>query len=156
LNEQKRRKRSKKVFEELRSQDSTAATFFSPTKIQQAIDLQEHKEQAKADEKRQKAIDNEAKKVQHQLRLEETAASVAVARAAKVRQKEADKDNRLADQQLQQQLQQSVKRTRSRKPTKLTESVRPLNLDPPQSGEGSQQLALRSGRVPRKPKHLNE
>jgi hypothetical protein len=148
LNEQKRRKRSKKVFEELRSQDSTAATFFSPTKIQQAIDLQEHKEQAKADEKRQKAIDNEAKKVQHQLRLEEaaakrvqrqeTAASVAVARAAKVRQKEADKDNRLADQQLQQQLQQSVKRTRSRKPTKLTESVRPLNLDPPQSGEGSQ------------------
>jgi hypothetical protein len=50
-----------------------------------------------------KAIDNEAKKVQRQLRLEEaavkrlqrqeTAASAVVARATKVRQKEMDKDN---------------------------------------------------------------
>jgi hypothetical protein len=40
LNEKKRRKRSKNVFEELRAEDSVGATFFSPKKIQQALDLQ--------------------------------------------------------------------------------------------------------------------
>jgi hypothetical protein len=39
LNRKKRRKRGKNVFEELRAEDGTSATFFSPTKIQRAIDL---------------------------------------------------------------------------------------------------------------------
>jgi hypothetical protein len=56
LNEQKRHKRGKKVFEELRGQDGTAATFFGPTKIQQGIDLQEYKEHAKKFEKEQKEV----------------------------------------------------------------------------------------------------
>jgi hypothetical protein len=34
LNEKKRRKRGKNVFEELRAKDDVGATFFSPKKIQ--------------------------------------------------------------------------------------------------------------------------
>jgi hypothetical protein len=52
LNKKKRRKRSKNVFKELRTKDSVSATFFSPKKIQEAIDLQEQKDKAKIDEKR--------------------------------------------------------------------------------------------------------
>jgi hypothetical protein len=39
LNEKKRRKRGKNVLEEIRAEDSHAANFYSPTKIQYAIDL---------------------------------------------------------------------------------------------------------------------
>jgi hypothetical protein len=63
LEEQKRRKRGKNVFEELRAEDGCGATFFSPSKMRRAMDLQLDKDEAKAVEKRQKEAGKQAKMV---------------------------------------------------------------------------------------------
>ncbi|KYG39604.1 hypothetical protein M433DRAFT_10541, partial [Acidomyces richmondensis BFW] len=53
--EQTRRKRSKRVLEELRSEEGSGTLFMSPSKIQRARDIADGREAAKAAQKAQKA-----------------------------------------------------------------------------------------------------
>lgn len=62
IDEKKKRKRGKALFEEIRAEDGQGATFFSPQKIQQAKDLWQQREEAKKAEQRDKAIKAAAKK----------------------------------------------------------------------------------------------
>nr|POE44883.1 hypothetical protein CFP56_78935 [Quercus suber] len=68
--EKKRRKRGRGLFEELRAVDSQGATFFSPTKIQQAKDLQVQRDRAKEEAQQQKVAQSIAKKLDLQLQQE--------------------------------------------------------------------------------------
>ena len=47
INEKKKRKRGKALFEELRAENHSQATFFSPMKIKRAQELQEQREHEK-------------------------------------------------------------------------------------------------------------
>ncbi|KXL43170.1 hypothetical protein M433DRAFT_1376 [Acidomyces richmondensis BFW] len=75
INEKKLRKRSKALFEELRTADGQGATFFSPLKIKKAKTLQVHKGEAKMLEKHQKEAAAAAKKVQHKAKQDAAAAT---------------------------------------------------------------------------------
>jgi len=74
-NEKKRRKPRKALMQQIRADDGSAATFWSPTKVQQAMDLQEAMTTAKTEETRIKAVTKAQKKVDNQLRDEEAASS---------------------------------------------------------------------------------
>lgn len=63
-NEQKRRKRSKALFEEIRAIDGYKAIFFSLVKIQQAFDLQQDREDATEAKKANKATKAATKKAE--------------------------------------------------------------------------------------------
>ena len=54
IHEKKKGKRSKTLFEELRAENGSQATFFSPMKIKRAQELQEQREQEKQRGKAQK------------------------------------------------------------------------------------------------------
>ncbi|KAK0840424.1 hypothetical protein LTS02_017201 [Friedmanniomyces endolithicus] len=72
-NEKKRRKPRKALMLQIRADDGSAATFWSPTKVQQAMDLQEAMATAKIEETRVKAATKAQKKADNQLRDEEAA-----------------------------------------------------------------------------------
>ena len=73
IDEKKKRKRGKGLFEELRGIEGQGAMFFSPSKIQQAKDLQQQKEsnhKAKQQEKAAKLQAQKAAKLAERLRIE--------------------------------------------------------------------------------------
>ena len=118
-NEKKKRKRGKQLFEEFRQHEGQGAVFFSPQKIQAAVDLQARREEEKAAQKEAKAIEAEEKKAEKerqrllmeqrkQERIEqraEKAEAAAKKRAEKVQAREMKE----ASKQLQETLQAPVR-----------------------------------------------
>ena len=111
INEKKKRKRGKALFEELRVENGSQATFFSPMKIKRAQELQEQREQEKQQaialkqqEKLHRAIHKQEKQREleqrRQLRLEQKAAR-ALVQAQKRQEFKERKEARQAERQLQ-------------------------------------------------------
>ena len=110
FNKKKKRRRGKQLFEELRANDGGGAQFFSPTKIQEARDLQTRREEAKVNEKSAKAAKAAAKKLQSQqrkvagelrkLQRQEDQEAKKEAAKQKAREKEEVNDSRNATKQL--------------------------------------------------------
>lgn len=138
--EKKKRKRGKGLFEELRSQDKCAATFFSPKKIDQAKAIQAQKEQEKEDQKVAKQIAKEEtaarqykKKVEVEQRKQERlqrAADKVAQKAEKAAMRAQQKEAKEAGKQLQESLQQFTKRPR--KPKKVATILpveEPVNIE---------------------------
>ena len=124
-NEQKRRKRGKKLMEEFRARDEGNATFFSPGKVRQLKDLQ----QARENEKEQQQLDKVARAQEKErekavkaqqlaergLERQKKAEQKKEALAARLAAKAAAKAAREAANRLNQNIQASSKRTEGRK-----------------------------------------
>lgn len=164
-NEKKKRKRNKGLFEEIRAQDGHGATFFSPTKIQSAKDVLAAKEEAKEQAQRDKLAQKEAR-VAHQLDQQKLKderkaerACVAAERLALKEEKALQRQQaiegkkvaeqlRLASQPTLNRLKNPPKRSPSRPPSLLSSQCIP-NQEVPLP------VTAKSGRVVRRPKHLD-
>lgn len=164
LDEKKKRKRGKGLFEEVRAQDGRGATFFSPRKIRAAKDLLTQKEQAKEQEKRDRVAQKEArKKLQEQQQIEKEERRAGRAQKALQRKEEAGlqtqqrqlaKDTRIAAKALDSSLKQPPQKPK--RPTKrVKRSLEPMvALHTSSSQMAVIQPATSSGRIIRRPKHL--
>jgi hypothetical protein len=172
INEKKKRKRGKALFEEVRSQDNQGSTFFSPQKIMTAKQLQVQKEAEAVAVAASKAAQKEASKAallakQHELeqrRLERKKQSEVRAEEArsKAAEKRALQETKAAAVQLQTTLLQSAKKTKARpKQTKQSAVVAipaapAVALEEPVSLSEPVLVSQRSGRALRRPKHLEQ
>ena len=164
-NEKKRRKPRKALMQQIRADDGSAATFWSPTKVQQAMDLQEAMTTAKTEETRIKAVTKAQKKVDNQLRDEEaalrrqnridTAIETKKLKAAAETQKAVGKEGKKASQQLQ--LDHSASLNHQRRVPAAVEAV-DSTTSPEKSVEAEgmpHQAVTRSGRITQRPRHLS-
>jgi transcription-repair coupling factor (superfamily II helicase) len=127
--EQKKKKRQKKVFEELRSAEGFGTLIMSPTRIQRARDLAMSKEQEKEQLVRdrelraqERAMEKARKQEEMQQRREDRAVASASRKTAAAEKKAArakEKADRMALKQLETQSSVSVRRRRGR-PKKQT------------------------------------
>ena len=121
--EKKKNKRGKHSMEEFRAEDGQGATFFSPMKIETAKHRLAEKEQAKEDEKAEKAaraleksLEKQAKRLavqERKLQRQKTALAKKEAALAKATARTHFKDTKNASQQLAETLQASVKKPKS-------------------------------------------
>jgi superfamily II DNA or RNA helicase len=122
----KKKKKNKKLMDEFRAQEGSAAIFLSPTKIQDFRDLNERREQAKVDEQASKQLaknERESKKIakqeeakrKKQERAKQQVAKKAAEAAAKA-SKEQAKEAANASKQLDIDLQSSTKKQRRQNP----------------------------------------
>ena len=164
INEKKRRKRGKQLFEQFRAEEGTGATFFSLTKIETAKQLLLSKEQAKQAQKAQKEAQTKQKKEQQALnklalkqrkvnRLQKQR-DRAAAIAYKAAQKEYQEDAKKATKQLNDALQASAKKQTRRKPVDIHLQLPFPQFNSSASLESSKLAPAASGRTRRLPKHL--
>jgi hypothetical protein len=164
INEKKKRKRGKTLMEEFRAESESQATFFSPTKIKRAQELQKYREQEKQrattqkqQEKLQRDILRQEKeqeiKHRRQMRIEQKEAR-ALVRAQKQQEQQDKKEAREAERQLQQEA-KAVAIARRRPPAQTTGSNRPVVVIEEQVNTGVvEQAVARPSRARRLPKHL--
>lgn len=164
--EKKKRKRGKHLFEELRSQDNQGATFFSPTKIQAAKDLQVQKEEdkavekvakdAKAEEKRLVTYNNKVAKQQKQIEAVEKQKQKEEEALAKAERTARAKETVQASRQLNEALQASVKKPR--KQSKAVVALQQLEQQSTASPKAKDKMPASGqlSRARRKPAYLEE
>ena len=128
-NEKKKQKRGKLLFKELLTQDDCKARFFSPTKIQQARDLQEEKERAKQQlesQKKEERIQKQRQKEEKQreiaqrkqIRLQKQVARQQEQQRVKQQRQEAKEAKEAAQQLHQEQHARKPPKQRQKKPSK--------------------------------------
>ncbi len=165
--QKKTSKRNKNLFEQLQDSDGNKAIFYSPTKIEQAkrlVQQKEEDERAQQAEKEQRALQRqlvkEAKEKEAELRRQRRE-EVRVERAKQAALKQAEKEAKLAQRTTSRQFQNKLKTASrdSKKAMRQLAASRAKKRSIPaiveeNPVEGGISLPTRSGRQPRKPKHL--
>lgn len=164
--EKKKRKRGKKLIEQLRADEGYGAILFSPSKVRAALELQDQREQEKEQERENKeqraqerALAKARKEQEAHKRRDDRAMAQAACKAAKALEKaqrtterEAKKAQRKAE--VEQRLASMRSRGRPKKHHVLTEPV--VTEDPSRAQEVPKQVRSRSGRIIHAPVHLLE
>jgi hypothetical protein len=165
INEQKKRRRGKGLFEELRAEGPSQATFFSPNKIKRAQELQEQREQ----EKQRATTQKQQEKLQRDILRQEKQQEIEQRRQIRMQQKEARelvraqkqqsikdrKEAREAERQLQDEA-KAIAIARTRPSVVPTGSHRPVVvIDEQVHAAVVEQVVGRPSRARRLPKHLD-
>jgi hypothetical protein len=162
--EQKRRKRGKGLFEEIRAVDGHGATFFSPMKIEQAKAQLLSKDQAKEATLAQKVIQKELKtsrlieeqKLKDQRKIERLQKKEESdrAKALKVEQKAAKEAAQLLQLSPIKAPQKVPRKVKGHQKRSLHQKLVLLESQAPRSPQAPLQAVSRVGRVTRLPQHL--
>ena len=164
--EQKKKKRQRKVLEELRSSEGSGALIMSPTKIQRARDLAMSREQEKEqlardkESRAQERSKEKARKQEEAQRKREDRAVASAARKEAAAEKKAARAKAKADKMASKQLenQSGVARRRSRGRPRSQTAVVSAKASPvrPVVEKSSKQPVTRRGRNVRRPARYDE
>lgn len=159
--EKKKRKRQKKVVEELRSSEGSGTLIMSPTKIQRARDIEMSREQDKEQLRRdrelraQERAKEKARKQEEAQRRREGRAVASAARKTAAAEKKAsrakEKADKMASKQLETQPSVSIRRPRGRPKKQTAPKIVTASPVGPVVGERTKQPVTRSGRETRLP-----
>jgi hypothetical protein len=163
--EKKRRKRGKKLVEEFRAQEGGGGIFFTPQKIQAMRELEAQREVAKESEQAQKQLVKEQQQqaklarqqeaLQRKQQREDNKQRKLIALDVAKAQKEQAKDTLNADKQLNNEYQASVKKPKRQKQANIAPLAGPILNIITSPAEVPKQPSQRSGRIVRRPRHLD-
>lgn len=162
--EKKQNKRTKGIFEQLRAQDGQGGLWLSPNKVVQAYEIQRQRDDDKAQEEAAKQL---AKEEKHQKKLledqqrlekkrlrEETQAKKKAAEAAAKAAKEQAKHMQKASQQLNNEYQASITKTKRQKQLTVAPLPPPVLHNIKVTARPSNPASSRPQRQKRTPRHL--
>lgn len=159
--EKKKRKRQKKVVEELRSSEGSGTLIMSPTKIQRARDIEMSREQDKEQLRRdrelraQERAKEKARKQEEAQRRREDRAVASAARKTAAAEKKAsrakEKADKMASKQFETQPSVSIRRPRGRPKKQTAPKIVTASPVGPVVEERTKQPVTRSGRETRLP-----
>ena len=161
---QKSHKRGKKLIEEFRASEGSGAIVFSPTKVRKLLDLQKAREQAKEQQKVNKALKHQQAITARELKAQEAqqkkddkaAASIAKKKAAADAKviKKATREALKAQKQREKESEVVNRRPRGRPAKQMSLKKPPIPARQPLAQIPPNQQSSRSGRTIKRPAHL--
>jgi DDE superfamily endonuclease/Tc5 transposase DNA-binding domain len=166
INEKKKRKRGKPLFEALRAETSIKAQFYSPSKIQRAQDLyhqKEHEKQILAAQKQEEKLLRIQRKEEKERSLQERRDQRLEARTMReqskaqiTREKEITRQARLVEQQIRKELKSSKSTKKTTKQAILAQDLQDTVVATESTANPGGELSWRPQRKKRLPYHLQD
>jgi len=159
---QRKHKRGKKLIDEFRASEGSGAILFSPSNVRKLLDLQKTREQAKEQQKVNKALKAQQAAVAKELKAQEAQQKKDNRAAASVAKKKVAADAKAAREALRAQKQRkkesiaAKRRPRERPAKQIVMKKPPALARQPLPEIARNRQSSRSGKIIKKPAHLFE